>query len=92
VGDLIQFPNGGASPRPRYSLFPTMFCSGCGADRVVAPSAADPGPCPSCGGTSWESSDPATLTVTGLSASGFAGPVEFVTGNGSVFAYPPPPA
>jgi hypothetical protein len=57
MGDLIQFPERRGGP--------AMFCAGCGKDRNVPSSAADPGPC-SCGSTMRVSTRPPHLGGEGF--------------------------
>lgn len=86
MGDLIPFPNANRAEEPRYSIFPTMFCAGCGRNRTVPPTAADPGPCPSCGSSMRTSCRPGAngrLDVRITNVSGFAGPIEIVQASGS---------
>jgi hypothetical protein len=62
MGDLIRFPL-----ERRIGETPTaMFCAGCGADRTLPSSCADPGVCPNCGSS-------ARVSVAPLVGNGFTG-------------------
>lgn len=82
MGDLIPFPgqNAAAAQQPKHSIFPTMFCGGCGHERTTAPGAADPGPCPRCGSTIRTSCKPASGAGVDVRIVGgnFVGPIEVV--------------